>query len=115
MQQSGSLFTSSEARNCSAFTNGRKTTKDGSLSDFDVEPDPKVWAEVCSERGLCSAKTCGSPSDFAQGPSRLFFSARRGKVLSSDVLMLNHTLFFTLLGSVDEETDRAAFCSKMIS
>jgi ATP-dependent DNA helicase DinG len=105
MQQGGSLFTSSEGAELRRIYEWSKTTRDGSLSDFDVEPDPKVWAEVCSEKGACSAKKCGFPSDFAKDNPVCFFQRARGRVLSSDVLVLNHTLFFTLLGTVDEEAD----------
>src|SRR5512136_2958786 len=42
MQQSGNLFTSSEAEELQRIYEWSKETKDGSLSDFDVEPDPKV-------------------------------------------------------------------------
>ena len=105
MQQSGNLFTSSEAEELQRIYEWSKATKDGSLSDFDVEPDPKVWAQVCSERGLCSPKVCGFPSDFAKDHGVCFFQRARNKFLSSDVLVLNHTLFFTLLGGVDEEME----------
>jgi len=105
MQQSGNLFTSSEAEELQRIYEWSKQTKDGSLSDFDVEPDPKVWAQVCSERGLCSPKVCGFPSDFAKDHGVCFFQRARNKFLSSDVLVLNHTLFFTLLGGVDEEME----------
>jgi ATP-dependent DNA helicase DinG len=105
MQQSGNLFTSSEAGELRRIAEWAKETTDGSLSDFDVEPDPKVWAQVCSERGLCSPKICGHPSDFAKDHGICFFQRARGKILSSDVLVLNHTLFFTLLGGVDEDID----------
>ncbi len=105
MQLSGNLFTSSEARELSRVYEWSKTTKDGSLSDFDIEPDPKVWAQVCSERGLCSPKICGFPSDFAKDHGVCFYQRARRKILSSDVLILNHTLFFTLLGTVDEEQE----------
>jgi ATP-dependent DNA helicase DinG len=104
-QQSGNLFTSSEAEELRRIYEWSKTTTDGSLSDFDVEPDPKVWAQVCSERGLCSPKICGFPSDFAKDHGVCFFQRARNKILSSDVLVLNHTLFFTLLGGIDEEVD----------
>ena len=105
MQQSGNLFTSSEAEELQRIYEWSKTTKDGSLSDFDIEPDPKVWAQVCSERGLCSPKVCGFPSDFAKDHGVCFFQRARNKFLSSDVLVLNHTLFFTLLGGIDEEQE----------
>jgi ATP-dependent DNA helicase DinG len=105
MQQSGNLFTSSEAEELQRIYEWSKTTKDGSLSDFEIEPDPKVWAQVCSERGLCSPKTCGHQSDFARDHDACFFQRVRNRILSADVVILNHTLFFTLLGGVDEEME----------
>ncbi len=105
MQQSGHLFTSSEAEELKRIYEWSKETKDGSLSDFSIEPDPKVWAQVCSERGLCSPKTCGHQSDFAKDHEVCFFQRVRNRILSADVVILNHTLFFTLLGGVDEELE----------
>src|SRR5579862_3531344 len=105
MQQSGHLFTSSEAEELSRIYEWSRKTPDGSLSDFEVEPDPKVWAQVCSERGLCSPKTCGYQSDFAKQDAVCFFQRARQRILSADVLVLNHTLFFTLLGSLEEEIE----------
>ena len=105
MQQSGNLFTSSEAEELQRIYEWSKTTKDGSLSDFSIEPDGKVWAQVCSERGLCSPKTCGHQSDFARDHEACFFQRVRNRILSADVVILNHTLFFTLLGGVDEEME----------
>ena len=105
MQQSGNLFTSSEAEELQRIYEWSKTTKDGSLSDFNIEPDQKVWAQVCSERGLCSPKTCGHQSDFARDHEACFFQRVRNRILSADVVILNHTLFFTLLGGVDEEME----------
>lgn len=105
MQQSGNLFTTSEAEELQRIYEWSKETKDGSLSDFDIEPDPKVWAQVCSERGLCSPKVCGYQSDFGKDHGICFFQRARNRILSSDVLVLNHTLFFTLLGGVDEEQE----------
>jgi ATP-dependent DNA helicase DinG len=105
MQQTGNLFTSSEAEELQRIYEWSKTTADGSLSDFDVEPDPKVWAQVCSERGLCSPKTCGYPSEFGKQHQVCFFQRARNRILSSDVLVLNHTLFFTLLGGIEEDVD----------
>ncbi|HTL57435.1 MAG TPA: helicase C-terminal domain-containing protein [Candidatus Limnocylindrales bacterium] len=105
MQQSGNLFTSSEGEELQRIYEWSKTTQDGSLSDFEIEPDPKVWALVCSERGLCSPKTCGYQSDFAKQNPVCFFQRARKRILSADVLVLNHTLLFTLLGGLEEEVD----------
>jgi ATP-dependent DNA helicase DinG len=104
LQQAGNLFTSSEAEELHRIYEWSKTTTDGSLSDFEVEPDPKVWAQVCSERGLCSPKLCGHQSDYAKDHPICFFQRARKRILASDVLVLNHTLFFTLLGGMDEDS-----------
>ena len=105
VQQAGNLFTSSEAEELQRIHEWSKTTTDGSLSDFEVEPDPKVWAQVCSERGLCAPKLCGYPSDFGKDHPICFFQRARNRILSSDVLVVNHTLFFTLLGGLEEEVE----------
>lgn len=103
LQQSDSLFTSPETSELHRIYEWSKETKDGSLSDLDTEPDPKVWEHVCSERGLCTPKKCGFQSDFAKTGNVCFFQRARQRILSADVLVLNHTLFFTLLNGVDED------------
>lgn len=103
MQQAQSLFTSSEAEELKRIHEWSLTTTDGSISDFEVEPDYKVWSQVCSERGICTPKTCGFPSDWAKDHPVCFFQRARNRILGADVLVLNHTLFFTLLGGIEEE------------
>lgn len=105
MQSADNLFTGPEQEELKRIWEWAHQTQDGSLSDFDVEPDPKVWAQVCSERGLCSPKVCGFPSDFAKDHAVCFFQRARNRILASDVLVLNHTLFFTLLGGLEEESE----------
>src|SRR6185503_20081873 len=105
MQQADSLFTSPENQELQRIYEWSKSTKDGSLSDFEIEPDMKVWSHVCSERGLCSPKICGYQSDFGKEKGICFFQRARNRILASDVLVLNHTLFFTLLGGIEEEIE----------
>ncbi len=105
MQQADSLFTSPEHEELRRIHAWAATTADGTLSDFEVEPDAKVWSHVCSERGLCSPKVCGFPSDFAKDHGVCFFQKARQRILSADVLVLNHTLFFTLLAGVEESQE----------
>jgi ATP-dependent DNA helicase DinG len=105
MHSADNLFTGPEQEELKRIWEWAHTTEDGSLSDFEIEPDPKVWAQVCSERGLCSPKVCGYPSDFAKNHGVCFFQRARNRILSSDVLVLNHTLFFTLLGGLEEEAE----------
>jgi ATP-dependent DNA helicase DinG len=104
LPQAGRLFTSSDESELQRIHEWSKKTGDGSLSDFDLEPDAKVWQQVCSERGLCSPKLCGFQSDFVKdGGAPCFYQRARSRVLASDVLVLNHTLFFMQLGLAPEE------------
>lgn len=105
MRNAASLFTSPETEELRRIYEWSKETRDGSLSDFEIEPDMKVWGEVCSERGLCSPKICGPGSEFAKEHGPCFFQRARNRIMSADVVVLNHTLFFTLLGGVAEEPE----------
>jgi len=98
LARSDGMFTSPEVAELKRVYAWSRETGDGSLSDFDVEPDPKVWEEVCSERGLCSPKLCGSGSDTGKTHGECFFQRARRRFLGADVLVLNHSLFFASLG-----------------
>lgn len=103
LQTADSLFTSTEIAELHRIYEWSKETEDGSLSDLDFQPDPKVWEHVCSERGLCTPKKCGFQSEFSKSGRACFFQRARQRILSSDVIVLNHTLFFTLINSVEAD------------
>lgn len=105
LQQAANLFTSSESQELERINGWSKETEDGSLSDFEIEPDPKVWNQVCSERGLCSPRLCGYQSDYAKRDRVCFYQRARNRILSANVLVLNHTLFFTMLGGIEEDVE----------
>jgi len=98
LQQQNELFTGPEQNELTRLAEWAGTTRDGSLSDLSVEPDPKVWAQVCSEPHICTTKSCGQ--------SNCFYQQARRRLLSSDVIVLNHTLLFMLLGSPDQQAER---------
>src|SRR3981081_3913329 len=99
LQQAGELFTTSEAAELARVVEWARTTKDGTLSDLAIEPDPKVWAQVCSEAHICTQKT------FGHNP-RCFYQQARKRLLAADLIVLNHTLLFMLLGSPAEQEER---------
>lgn len=106
MEQAHGLFTSSELAELQRIFEWSKSTRDGSLSDFDVEPDPKVWAQVCSDRGVCSPRLCGPSSEFVRsGHPPCFYQMARRQILTADVVVLNHTLFFVLLADEEEANE----------
>jgi ATP-dependent DNA helicase DinG len=103
-QQGQQLFDSTGQQELERIHEWSLKTEEGSLSDFEIEPDPQVWLQVCSERGLCSPKSCGRQSDFVKdGGTPCFFQQARSHMLGADVLVLNHTLLFTQLGMREEE------------
>ncbi|MCA1657686.1 MAG: DEAD/DEAH box helicase family protein, partial [Verrucomicrobiaceae bacterium] len=99
LQQAGELFTTSETAELGRIAEWARATKDGSLSDLAMEPDPKVWTQVCSEAHICTGKTCGQHSN-------CFFQQARKRLLAADVIVINHTLLFMLLGKPEEQLAR---------
>ncbi|MEM7698664.1 MAG: helicase C-terminal domain-containing protein [Verrucomicrobiota bacterium] len=91
----GDLFTSSEFEELRAIQQWAESTADGSLADLDFSPSPKVWGQVASESFACTARRCGPEGN-------CFYQEVRKQVIDADVLVLNHTLFFTLLGGQPE-------------
>src|SRR5438105_4041900 len=99
LQSEQELITGPERTELQRLAEWARTTRDGSLSDLSVEPDPKVWTQVCSEAHICTQKTCG------QDP-RCFYQQARKRLLAADLIVLNHTLLFILLGSPDAQQER---------
>ncbi|MEQ1852790.1 MAG: helicase C-terminal domain-containing protein [Chthoniobacteraceae bacterium] len=95
MAQAGELFTSTETEELKRIWDWAQTTGDGSLSDFAVEPDSHVWSLVCSEPHICTAKTCGNNP-------RCHYQRVRKQLVSADLVVMNHTLFFLSLGGIAE-------------
>ena len=60
----------------------------GSLAELPIAPDPAVWDKVCAEAGNCLGKKC----PFYKG---CFWQAARKRMLSADVLVVNHALLFS--------------------
>jgi len=87
-QQANELFTGPEQNELNRLAEWARTTRDGSLSD-----------QVCSEAHICTQKTCGQDS-------RCFYQQARKGLLAADVLVINHTLLFILLGDPELQAER---------
>ena len=90
MDHGGDLFTSSEQEELMAIWRWAEGTQDGTRSDLDFEPSLKVWQQVCSEAHVCTQRTCGPRGN-------CFFQEARKVAQSARVLVVNHSLFFSLL------------------
>ena len=90
-RDAGKLFTSTEAAELHRLGEWARQTKDGSLSDLPFQPEQKVWAEVCSERGVCAPKLCEKDGQTC------FYQQARRKMHNADLLIVNHHLLFAEL------------------
>ncbi len=64
------------------------STDDGSMSDLAFKALPQVWDEVRSETGNCLGRDCPTYNQC------FFFKARR-RVHNAQILVVNHSLFFS--------------------
>src|SRR5581483_689027 len=99
LQQANELFTGPEQGELQKIAEWARETKDGSMSDLDFEPDPKVWAQVCSEAHICTRKSCGMDG-------KCFYHNARRRFDSADVAVINHSLLFLMLGGLEGQEDR---------
>ncbi len=98
LRDAGKLFTAAEFPDLMKLAQWVRETKDMTLSDLDFTPDPNVWAEVRSERGICTSRLCANAN-----PPCLYQQARR-QMNEADLVIVNHALFFMelhLLGEND--------------
>ncbi len=63
-------------------------TRDGSRADLNLKVYPQVWDEVRSDSSNCMGRKCPSYGDCH------YFSARK-RLQNSDILIVNHALFFS--------------------
>jgi len=62
------------------------TAEDGSLQSIPNQPKPNVWEQICAEEGTCTG----------HGPHKNCFLAKvRKRMLEADLLIVNHSLFFS--------------------
>ncbi|BDS06701.1 helicase [Oceaniferula spumae] len=89
MDQTGDLFSTSEGEELKAIWDWAEGTNDGTKSDLDFQPSAKVWSQVCSEGSVCTLRTCGRNGN-------CFYQKARKQMEEAHIVVLNHTLFFSL-------------------
>ncbi|MDZ4744066.1 MAG: helicase C-terminal domain-containing protein, partial [Verrucomicrobiota bacterium] len=95
MEMADSLFESSEKTQLKQIAEWSARSKDGTLSDLPFVPEAKVWSQVCSEHGICTAKKCSADD--------CFYHKVRAQIASANVVVMNHHLFFLNLNKSDAE------------
>lgn len=85
-----------EIRQFSRILNWSYKTLDGSLQDFEEEPDSRVWEQVSSNSETCFGKSCPYYK-------KCFFQTAREKIKDARLLIVNHHLFFSNLALIEEQ------------
>lgn len=88
-EQQGDLFGQDETSELKQIWDWAEGTSEGTLSDLGFKPNPKVWAQVCSEAQICTQRYCGAKGN-------CFFQQAWKRAGEARVLVVNHTLFFAL-------------------
>lgn len=95
LEQSGDLFNQLETKQLHDLLAWSRDCGEGSLAELpaELEISPKVWAQVCSESHVCTPRNCGTECPYQKA---------RLRVERAPVVVLNHTLFFSLLALAQE-------------
>ncbi len=71
------------------------STEDGTLSDLSPQPSMDVWLKVASESGNCLGRRCAHQE-------RCFLQRVRRRMMTADLLVVNHALLFSDLSMRQE-------------
>ncbi len=94
MSATASLFNDEEQTELQRIFDWSHNTVDGDVENLGFTPTTNVWDMICSEKGVCSSSVCGPPC---------FFQQTKERVRSSNVIIMNHALFFTLMALQESE------------
>jgi len=96
-QQQADLFGTGDQAELAELVAWAAKTEDGTLATLPFTPSARVWAQVCSEPHVCTVKSCAG--------SKCHYQRMRRDVLAANVVVVNHTLLFTLLASQEDLGD----------
>jgi ATP-dependent DNA helicase DinG len=99
-----SLFPRQDATEVRRIADWAAHSPDGDLENLPWSVDPDIWSSVCSERGICTPRTCGTDC---------FYQKVRKRARNASLVILNHALFFTLLARQENE-DADVFDSPLV-
>lgn len=85
------LFDTDESLELDRIANWALVTRTGLLEELNPPPNPEVWNWVSADASSCNSRNCNDGTCFYQ-------NARRA-VTSADIIVVNHSLFFSLIAS----------------
>ncbi|MBN2069705.1 MAG: ATP-dependent DNA helicase [Opitutales bacterium] len=85
------LFPGPEQKELERIERWARTTQNGRVQELNPPPLPEVWEWVNAEGHACSSKHCT--------PENCFYRRARQEVAKAQVVIVNHSLLFALIGA----------------
>ena len=88
-EHTGGMFESGAHRNaCAEIIEWAGQTSSGIRDEMPFIPDLSVWSRVCCESSACTGRKCSERS-------RCFYQKARNRLNNADVIVVNHSLYFS--------------------
>ena len=99
------LFNTSESEELERIAAWAKTTTTGIRDELKPPPNPDVWSWVCADSSACTPRSCDETC---------FYQNARRKTASADIIILNHSLLFSLIAGAELGADSILFENDML-
>ncbi len=98
LRDRGELFATAEQAELQRIADWAGTSNEGLRHELVPPPIDEVWEMVNADSGACSRRNCDC--------QRCFYQKARARVESAQLLIVNHSLFFSLLNIGPAETGK---------
>jgi len=89
LRDKAELFSTADQVELHRITNWAEQTRDGLRHELVPPPNDEVWELINADSGACSKRNCDC--------GKCFYQKARARVEAAQVLIVNHSLFFSLL------------------
>jgi len=86
-----SLFADSDYEELQRIAEWAQTSENGLRHELQPPPRPEIWEAVNAASATCSRKNCD--------PTRCFYQRAKARLRSSQIIIVNHALLFSLLNA----------------
>ena len=85
------LFPSEEQAELQRIIDWARETETGMRQELNPAPGHEIWSQVNADSSTCSRKNCN--------PDHCYYQKAKGRIQDANVLILNHSLLFALIGA----------------
>ena len=101
------LFPSEEQAELQRIIDWARETETGMRQELNPAPGHEIWSQVNADSSTCSRKNCN--------PDHCYYQKAKGRIQEANVLILNHSLLFALIGAgMQPEGNASGIFTQMI-